>query len=291
MNLKYKVWFVLGASSGFGLCLSKLLLSLGYKVVACARHEAPIDDKNCLKLTCDITKPNQIQKAIEIADKTFGSIDVCINNVGISNFFTIEESKEEDVRETFEINYWGTYYFLKAFIPYFRKNNKKGTIITHSSQCGLSPRFYGVAYCSTKYAVEGLMSVAWLETKGFLRVMTVECGGFPETKLHEKWKTTHDSIYVTNLDCYKEEHLYDIHKFNYRLQNLCNIPFSYRQLGEYQNHLEEAMKILVEVVVSDEPLPRRLMLGQDSCVKINAEANHINFDVYNSLKYLKRCSF
>lgn len=287
---EYKVWFILGASSGLGLCLSKLLLALGYKVVACARHEASIDDKNCLKLICDITNPEQIRKAIEIADKTFGGIDVCVNSVGVANSFTIEESIEEDVRETFEINYWGTYYFLKEFIPYFRKKGK-GTLISHSSQSGLSPRFYGAAYCSTKYAIEGLMSVAWLETKDFLRVMTVECGSYPDTNINGKWKETHNNLEETKLDCYKEEHLYDIHKANYRLQNLCNIPFSYRQLGEYKNHIEKAMEVLIEVVTSDEPLPRRLMLGQDACVKINAEANHINYDVFNSLKYLKRCSY
>ncbi len=176
------VWFVTGCSTGFGRELARHLLERGYRVVVTARHPADVKDLaamgEALALKLDVTSQGQINAAIKAAEKTFGRIDVLVNNAGIGYFAAVEESEEKEVRRMFEINVFGLSRMIRAALPGMRKR-RRGFIVNLSSIGGLRS-FPSVGfYNATKFAVEGLSEALWQEVEPLgIKVMLVEPSGF-----------------------------------------------------------------------------------------------------------------
>lgn len=262
---KIKTWFVTGASSGVGHELCKQLLDRDYNVVAVSRRIPDFKHKNAFCLSCDVTDPESVNEAINKGIEHFGRIDVVSNNAGISSYLTAEEETLEEMKRVMDVNFWGTYNVIKTLLPHFRQNNN-GTIINNSSECGIIPRAFGAAYCSSKHAVEGLSSALWHETKRFCRVMTVELSFFEGTEIG-KGKTKGASKY----DEYKK---------------LPWLPVKIR--NKYKNNLCKAVKIIIDTAEA-ENMQRRLMLGRDIPRKILFELCSMGNDLFLSLPKAVSC--
>lgn len=155
-----KVWFITGASRGFGLEITKAALASGDKVVGTVRSQpeklaAALDHPNFQAVILDVTNEAQ---AIEAASKTielFGRIDVLVNNAGFGLLSAVEEGTDKEVRHMYDTNVFGLLHVTRAFLPYMRQQ-KSGHIINITSVGGLaSPAGWGL-YSSTKFAVEGI---------------------------------------------------------------------------------------------------------------------------------------
>lgn len=176
------VWFITGCSTGFGRELAKQVLELGYRTVVTARNPADIKDLadmgDALALKLDVTDQSQIDAAIKAAEKTFGGIDVLVNNAGIGYFAAVEEGEEKEVRRMFEINVFGLSRMIQATLPGMRRQ-RSGFIVNLSSiggLCGIPSAGY---YNATKFAVEGLSEALWQEVEPLgIQVMLVEPSGF-----------------------------------------------------------------------------------------------------------------
>lgn len=262
---RIKTWFVTGASSGVGHKLCEELLNRGYNVIAVARRIPDFKSENALCLSVDVTNPETIQNAIKLGIERFGKIDVLSNNAGISAEITCEEETLEHMKEVMEVNFFGTFNTVNALLPHFRKN-KNGTIINNTSQSGVTPRLRGSAYCSSKYAIEGLSGVCYLETVKFCRVMIFELGFFSGTNVIEKMisKESEFSEYKDNKELCKIWHTFD-------------------------NDLDTAIPLLINQV-EQEKLPRRLILGKDAYIKVKAEHNWIKKDLRNSKRRALKCA-
>jgi len=85
---KQKVWFITGASKGFGFEIAKAALAAGDKVVATVRSNADglrsvlSQGNDALVVTLDVTREDQVRKGVEEAIAQFGRIDVLVNNAG-----------------------------------------------------------------------------------------------------------------------------------------------------------------------------------------------------------------
>lgn len=267
---KIKTWFVTGASSGIGQEICKQLLERGYNVIAVSRRIPNFTSENALCLSVDVTKTETINDAIEKGIEKFGRIDVLSNNAGISSYLTVEEEPETEMRKVMETNFWGTYNTCHAILQYFRKQGH-GTIVNMSSECGLIPRAFGAAYCSSKYAVEGLSSVLWWEAQKFCRVMTVELSYFDGTEIGQnKPKGTKFKEYETT--------------------QVMPVKF-FRNY--FYNDLSTGVNFIIEAVESKK-LQRRLMLGRDIICKVNSEIKALKRDknlskirAYNCAKFNK----
>lgn len=262
---KIKTWFVTGASSGVGHEICKQLLERGYNVIAVARRVPDFVHKNALCLSVDVTKPETIHNAVNLGIEKFGKIDVLSNNAGMSSYLTVEEESTVDMRNAMEINFWGSYNTILELLPHFRKN-KNGTIINNSSECGLTLRAFGAAYCSSKHALEGLSSVLWHETHRFCRVMTVELAYFPGTSIGKGKPRA-----KTNYDEYR--------KMNW-------FPIEIKNIGE--NQLTEAVECIIKEI-ENERIQRRLMLGSGIEQRIKYELKSINDNLKQSRKYTNYC--
>ena len=262
---KIKTWFITGASSGIGYKLCIELLNKGYNVIAVSRRVPNINHENVLCLSVDVTKPETIKIAIEEGIKRFGKIDVLSNNAGISANITCEEETIEHMKQVMETNFFGTFNTINALLPHFREN-KNGTIINNSSQSGLAPRLFGSAYVSSKYAIEGLTSVVWHETKSFCRVMTVELGWFPGTDIGTHLNKTTDIEEYKNIETFYKKFYYS-----------------------FINQLDIGIKYIIDEV-EKEKIQRRLILGKDAIIKIDAEIKYLKRNLKQSKRRALKCA-
>ncbi|WP_248928367.1 oxidoreductase [Paenibacillus hamazuiensis] len=158
---KHKVWFVTGASRGFGLEIVKEALASGDKVVATVRNAPELlasklgNPDNLEVAVLDVTDERQAYHAAGQAAERFGTIDVLVNNAGFGLLGAVEEATDDEVKRNFEANVFGLLNVTRATLPHMRKA-RSGHVINISSVGGLTGIVGWGLYGSTKFAVEGL---------------------------------------------------------------------------------------------------------------------------------------
>src|SRR5262249_29589852 len=110
-----KIWFITGASKGFGLLFVKQLLAAGQKVAATSRTTDEFikavgeSSENFLPLQVDLANDNSVKNAIAETEAKFGGLDVLVNNAGYGIGGSLEEVDDADVRAAFDINVFGVF--------------------------------------------------------------------------------------------------------------------------------------------------------------------------------------
>lgn len=157
-----KVVVVTGGSEGIGKALVELLLQKGARVAACGRnYEKLYKLKNSgaaqqLHIaTADVSKESDCRNFIDSAIKTFGTIDILINNAGVSMRALFKDAELETLHTLMNINFWGTVYCTKFALSEVVKN--KGTIIGVSSVAGFRGLPGRTGYSASKFAVNGFL--------------------------------------------------------------------------------------------------------------------------------------
>ncbi|MDB5158071.1 MAG: short-chain dehydrogenase [Mucilaginibacter sp.] len=179
-----KVWFITGASRGFGRVWAEAALGRGDKVAATARSLASITDfkekygANVLTLELDVTRPDEVNTAVAEAHAHFGRLDIVLNNAGYSLVGTIEEAGADDVRALYETNIFGTLAVIKASLPLLRAQGG-GHILGVSSGLGHVTMPVIGYYCSSKWAFEAIHESLAAEIKAFgIKVTIIEPGAY-----------------------------------------------------------------------------------------------------------------
>jgi len=154
------IWFITGASRGFGALIAQKALAAGDAVVATARNPASVVERigqhpNLLAVALDVTDETQAHVAAKAAVERFGRIDILVNNAGYGLLGAVEEASGAEVEALFRTNVFGLLAVTRAVLPHMRRQ-RSGRILNLSSVGGLrSGPGFGV-YCATKFAVEGL---------------------------------------------------------------------------------------------------------------------------------------
>ncbi len=178
-----RVWFITGASRGLGALIAKAALADGNAVIAAGRNVAAIaerlgDSPGLLPVALDVTNEAQAKAAVEAVVEKFGRIDVLVNNAGFGLLGAIEESSDADVRRMYDTNVFGLLNITRAVLPVMR-TQRAGHIINMSSLGGYRSAAGFGAYCSTKFAVEGLTEALRAELKPLgIHATVVEPGYF-----------------------------------------------------------------------------------------------------------------
>lgn len=179
-----KVWFITGASRGFGLLWATAALERGDRVAVTARDTASLMHLSqkfgdaVLPLQLDVTDREATFGAVNQANTHFGRLDIVLNNAGYGHQGTVEEASEEDVRAQMETNYFGALWVTQAALPLFRAQGS-GHLLAVSSVLGVfSIPTFGI-YSASKYALEGLFDALNQEVKGFgINVTLIEPAGY-----------------------------------------------------------------------------------------------------------------
>lgn len=179
-----KVWFITGASSGFGKSFAEYAVQQGYHVVITARRLNKLETIKASApgqieaLKMDVNNGEEISQAVQKAIFRFGRIDVLINNAGFGIVGAVEETPESELRAQMETNFFGAVAVTREVLPIFRQQ-QAGAIVNISSLGGqLSFAGFG-AYSASKFALEGLSEALAAELEPFnIKVMIVEPGSF-----------------------------------------------------------------------------------------------------------------
>ncbi len=182
--MQKKIWFITGISSGLGQSLATEVLASGDYVIGTFRSQSQADQFNdlnkekALGVCLDITKADEIKKAVAIVEEKFGRLDYLVNNAGIGFGGAIEETSLEETRKVFESNFFGALEITKAFLPLFR-NQKSGHIFQISSHGGVKA-FAGFGiYNASKFALEGFSEALAQEIAPLgIKLTIVEPGPF-----------------------------------------------------------------------------------------------------------------
>ena len=179
-----KVWFVTGASRGFGRAWTEAALQRGDKVAATARDPEALSElvttygDAVLTLPLDVTDREAVFEAVKLAHRRFGRLDVVLCNAGYGYMGAVEEIVLADARANFDTNVFGTLSVIQAVLPLLRAQ-RSGHILTMSSIGGLLSFPSGGVYVATKFAVEALTEALAGEVAGFgIKVTIIEPGAF-----------------------------------------------------------------------------------------------------------------
>jgi NAD(P)-dependent dehydrogenase (short-subunit alcohol dehydrogenase family) len=178
-----KVWFITGASRGFGLLIAKDALARGDQVVATARNPQSVTDAlghhpNLLALRLDVAQEAPAALAAHAAIERFGRIDVLVNNAGYGLLASVEEATDAEIRAQYDTNVFGLLNVTRAVLPHMRAR-RAGHIINISSVGGYKSYPGWGIYASTKFAVEGLTESLAMELAPLgIYATTVEPGFF-----------------------------------------------------------------------------------------------------------------
>ena len=169
MELKGKTFVVTGGGNGLGRQLALELVKAGAIVAAIDINKEGLNEtvllagengKHIYPLECNITDESAVNRLPERIFSHCGHVDGLINNAGIIQpFVNVDEMDEALIQRIFNINFWGTLYMIRAFLPYIRKC-KEGCLVNVSSLGGFVPvsgqTIYGASKAAVKQLTDGL---------------------------------------------------------------------------------------------------------------------------------------
>ncbi|VEG51674.1 short-chain alcohol dehydrogenase [Mycolicibacterium aurum] len=183
-SMTEKVWFITGASRGFGREWAIAALERGDKVAATARDLSTLDDLATkyggalLPLQLDVNDRAADFAAVARAHDHFGRLDIVVNNAGYGQFGFIEELSEQEARDQIETNVFGALWVTQAALPYLRAQ-RSGHLIQVSSIGGITAFPNVGIYHASKWALEGFSQALAQEVAEFnVHVTLIEPGGF-----------------------------------------------------------------------------------------------------------------
>ena len=243
-------WLITGCSTGFGREIARAALEAGHSVAVTARNVDAIADfvdqfgDRALALPLDVTNRDQITAVVGEVEKTFGGIDVLVNNAGYGYMAAVEEGEDAEVRKLFDTNYFGVVDTLKAVLPGMRAR-RSGHVINISSMTGLVANPPNAYYSSTKFALEALTEALAKEVGPLgIKVTAIEPGAF-----RTDWAARSMQESSTPISDYDD-----------------NVGARKTLIKQFADHLPGDPRKVAEAVLMvaglDEP-PLRLLLGRD----------------------------
>ena len=257
-----RVWFITGASRGFGALIAQEALAAGDAVVATARDPATVtarlgSHERLLATRLDVTSEAEAHQAAGLAVRKFGRIDILVNNAGYGLLGAIEEASATETEKLFGTNVFGLLGVTRAVLPHMRRQ-RSGHIINVSSVGGYAGFPGWGVYGATKFAVEGISEALAAEVAPLgIHVTVVEPGFFRTDFLDD----TSLSRTAQQIDDYRETvgrtraHAADVNH---------DQPGDPRKLA----------KAFMQLANAKNP-PTRLPLGSDTVQRIESKHAHV----------------
>ena len=262
-----KVWFITGASSGFGEALATAVINNGDKVVATFRQNQQAESftrqhgDNGQGVLLDVTDEKNIKSGVKEAIDRFGVIDVLVNNAGYGTIGAVEEFSMQEIRQQMETNYFGAVAVTKELLPFMREQ-KSGHIIQISSAAGFKATGGFGVYNASKFALEGFSEALAQEVLPFgIKVTIVQPGPF-----RTKFAGGSIKLAERRMDEYKQTPVAQMYHYIQRID------------GRQEGDPAKAAKAIINYVEMEQP-PLRLPLGKHSIDAIKIKLNAVQKDV------------
>ncbi|MBI2270759.1 MAG: SDR family oxidoreductase [Bacteroidetes bacterium] len=186
-----KVVWITGASSGIGEALTMAFAKEGAKLVLSSRRKEELErvklqcglnDSNCLVLPFDLSEMSGEKSLVDQVVNKFGSIDVLVNNGGISQRSFVKDTPVDIDRKIMEVNYFSAIALTKGVLPYMLQQ-KSGHFIVISSISGKFGFFLRSAYSASKHALHGFFESLRMEVFNDNIGVTIVCPGKIKTNI------------------------------------------------------------------------------------------------------------
>lgn len=170
--MKDKVVIITGSTSGIGKALAYEFASRGARLVISGRNNEKLMEISedlvkagirVLPVKADVSSEEDCRNLILKTVEHYGTIDVLINNAGISMRALFEQVDLAVLRKLMDTNFWGTVYCTKFALPYLLKS--RGSLVGISSVAGFKGLPGRTGYSASKFAIQGLLEVIRIENR------------------------------------------------------------------------------------------------------------------------------
>lgn len=188
--MKNKVVIITGGSSGIGKACAEVFGKNGSKIVITGRNEQNLTETKAYlsnlgiaihTVVADVSKKEDNELVVQETLKAFGTVDILINNAGISMRALFEDMDVDVLEKVMDINFYGTVYATKAALPYIIKN--KGSVIGISSIAGYRGLPARTGYSASKFAMQGFLEALRTELLKKSVHILVACPGFTSSNI------------------------------------------------------------------------------------------------------------
>lgn len=161
LSMEGKVVLISGGTRGIGFATVKKFLDHGAKVALLGSRKETVDkalsnlpQENVLGFYPDLQDYNAVKEMVSKVHETWGHIDILINNAGISDNTPFENYTPEIFEKVMGVNVSSVFNLTNAILPYMKEQGK-GVILNTSSMVSIYGQAAGVAYPTSKFALNG----------------------------------------------------------------------------------------------------------------------------------------
>ncbi len=202
-----KVAVITGAGRGIGRCIAKKLSAEGAKLVLASIeepvHEVAQEIKDsggeAVSIIADVTKKEQVVAIYQLAEDTYGRIDISVQNAGVIRIAKLEDTTEEDWDLVMTVNTKGVFLCAQEAALRMRKYGNGGRIINTASGQARDGFIYTPAYAASKFGVIGMTQSLAKELAKEKITVNAYCPGIIESDM---W-TYNDKVWGELLGDYK----------------------------------------------------------------------------------------
>ncbi|HEY5117936.1 MAG TPA: SDR family oxidoreductase [Anaerolineales bacterium] len=189
-KLAGKTALITGASSGIGRASALALAQEGANLVLTARRQKRLDeleaamqkmDGKAVSVVGDAVQEETATACVAAAIKTFGTLDILINNVGVGNYKNLVDTSAAEYDEMMDANVRTTFLFTRHAVPVMIRQGS-GTILMISSMAGIYGFPGEAVYCATKFAQVGFAQALDKELRPHGIKVGVICPGGVKTE-------------------------------------------------------------------------------------------------------------
>jgi short-subunit dehydrogenase len=199
--MKDKVVIITGGSSGIGKALAEEFGAHGSKILITGRDQHALDNAvneltakgiSIVGVRADVSLPEDNKRMADVALRHYGTIDILINNAGISMRALFEEANVDVITKVMNINFFGVVYATKYCLPEIIR--KKGSIVGISSIAGLTGLPGRTGYSASKFALNGFLEALRLELNPTGTHVLTACPGFTSTNIRKRALTKDGTV-------------------------------------------------------------------------------------------------
>jgi NAD(P)-dependent dehydrogenase (short-subunit alcohol dehydrogenase family) len=277
------VALITGCSTGIGYSASLMLARSGFYTYASMRNITKsasikqIANKEALLLEViqlDVNDDLSVKNAIEEIISEKERIDILVNNAGYGLIGPIEDISQEELKAQFETNLFGVIRVTQQVLPIMRRQKEGGRIINVSSIGGIVGYPFSAAYCSTKFALEGLFESMSYEVEQFgIKVILIE-PAFVISDFHNNAKIVIKIDKAANSSPYT--------------QTMNKMFEAYKQvIEEYKMPADEVAKVILNAAISAYP-DQRYLVGKYSETMMEAKRTMSDAQSHNMMESVTR---
>ena len=191
MKLRNRTIWITGASSGIGEALAHQLAEAGNRLIISGRNRDALErvkselaksEQEVELVELDLENSQSISEAVARVKSKFDSIDVLINNAGISQRSIVKDTSMDVLRRLMEVNYFGTIDLTKQCIPLLERSNIRPKIAVISSLVGKFGTQKRSGYSASKHAIHGFFEALRAEIGTQMDIQII-CPGYIKTRL------------------------------------------------------------------------------------------------------------